>query len=93
MSKRFGTTFDADRFIHIYSSDENMKDDDHKFGLVQFDKLTGKEVGWLWLNERNPEYTLDIVTHTVYFKSSEKVIQALTFDTVPGFTPENPSEN
>ena len=56
-----------------------------RIGIVQFDKRRGKEVGQLWLNERNPEYTLDLATQTVFFKNSKNVVQALEFDNVPEY--------
>ena len=86
MAERLGTTVDAERLIHIcFEKEDRKKGDEHPIGLVKFDKRRGKEVGRLWLNERNPKYTLDIVTHTVFFKSSKNVIQALKFDTTQVF--------
>ena len=83
LTRRFGTTVDVQRFSYIYfEEEEDRKDDEHQFGLVQFDKYTGNEGGRLWLNERNPKFALDPVTQTVFFKSSDKVIQALKFDAV-----------
>jgi len=81
LAKRYGTTVDTERFIHMYFEEEDKKDGDHQFGLVRFDKRTGKEAGRLWFNERNPKYTLDLAAPTVFFRTSEKVIQALKFDT------------
>ena len=76
LAERLGTTVDAERFSYIYFEEKNRKDD-HQFGLAWFDNRSGKEVGWLWLNCRNSELAVDPVTQTVFFKSSEKVIQAL----------------
>lgn len=84
IDQRFGATIDSEHLIYIYFEEEKKKrDKEHQFGLVMFDKYAGKEAGRLWLGERDPEFTLDPVTQTVFFKSSDKVIQALRFPADP----------
>ena len=51
------------------------------FSLVRLDKESGTETGRMWMDERNPDYTIDEITETVYFQESDSVLRSLHFET------------
>ncbi len=48
---------------------------------MRLDKESGTETGRMWMDERNPNYTIDEITETVYFQESDSVLRVLHFET------------
>ena len=77
LGARYGATLEAPENYFMYTE---MPFDGRKgFSLVRINKASGKETGRLWLDQRSPEYTIDHVTETVYFRSADHELSALRF--------------
>lgn len=51
-----------------------------QYGLAQINKETGEKVATIDMaKDKTPSYDLDIVENTVYYKSTDKKLQAIKF--------------
>ena len=53
------------------------------FSLVRVDKASGAVTGRLWLDERDPSYSVDSHTETVFYQATDYELGALRFQRDP----------
>ena len=75
---------DASRYHYMYTraSDATGREG---FSFVRTNTSNADEIGRLWVDERSPDYQVDLITGTVYLKRSDNEIAAMQF-------PEEPSD-
>lgn len=69
-AKRFSTQLEAPDYKLIMCTKDN------KIGLAKIDLKDGTETGFIFTDDRTPEYVLDEIDHVLYFKSGSQRIAA-----------------
>lgn len=75
---RYEKSYTVDGFVYMYFENPDGGDE-HRYGLVRIDKVTGEETEPLWINEREPGYGLLPGTLNVYFTTGGRLIHAARF--------------
>jgi outer membrane protein assembly factor BamB len=71
-------TYMSDMDTYIYTKAHDPTDLEG-YSLVKVMLGTGLEEGRIWLDERNPDYTLNATASTIYYKRDKKELDALSF--------------
>jgi outer membrane protein assembly factor BamB len=78
LDARYHATVTAARYVHMLTGGADSTGQ-KGFSVVRLDKVTGKENGRVWVNDRSPEYVLDPASGTVYLLRDKRELVALRF--------------
>ena len=75
---RFTYSEAASDYYYIYTSQPD-ESGTTGFSLVQLNYENGEEVARAWVNERKPDFVLDVFRPAVYVRRDPKTIEAVPF--------------
>jgi hypothetical protein len=71
-----------DRNVYFFFENTGA-DEQRRFGIIGVDRRTGRELGTVWVNKRNPDFVFDAAKQTLFWKEKDSSVRALRFDIVP----------
>ena len=81
LSAQYGSTIESPKSYFMYT--EQPAAGREGFSLVRVDKASGVVTGRLWLDERDPSYSVDSYTETVFYQTTDYDLGALRFQPDP----------